>query len=219
MLVLHHLEQSRSSRIIWALEELELGLEYEVKLYKRLPSFAAPPELRKVHPLGKSPVLSFNEEVIAESAVILEYLQDNYDKEQKFKPTDKANLNQYKYWMHYAEGSLMPYLVMTLVLTNVPKHVPWLIKPVAKKITGGIKAGFIHPRMKEHILFLEDYLAKNNYFAGDFSFADIQMSFPLMAIQDRMGGDYPNISTYLVRVKQRAAFNRAKIREQNLSKS
>ena len=89
----------------------------------------------------------------------------------------------------------------------------------AKKITGGIKAGFIHPRMKEHILFLEDYLAKNNYFAGDFSFVDIQMSFPLMAIQDRMGGDYPNISTYLERVKQRVAFNRVKIREQNLSKS
>ena len=141
------------------------------------------------------------------------------DKEQKFKPTDKANLNQYKYWMHYAEGSLMPYLVMTLVLTNVPKHVSWLIKPVAKKIIGCIKAGFIPTRMKEHILFLEDYLAKNNYFAGDFSFADIQMSFPLMAIQDRMGGDYPNISTYLARVKQRVAFNRAKIREQNLSKS
>lgn len=215
MFVLHHLEQSRSFRIMWALEEL--GLEYELKLYKRLPTFAAPPELKQVHPLGKSPILSVNDDVIAESAVILEYLQEKYDTDQKFKPTEKIDLNQYLYWMHYAEGSLMPYLVMTLVLTNVPKHVPWLIKPVAKKITGGIKAGFIHPRMKEHILFLEEYLSKNEFFTGNFSFADIQMSFPLIAIQERMGGNYPNISVYLNRIKQRAAFNLAKIREQNLS--
>lgn len=216
MLTLHHLEQSRSFRILWALEEL--GLDYDVKLYKRLPTFAAPPELRKVHPLGKSPILSNEDEVIAESAVILEYLQENYDLEQNFKPSTKSDLNQYRYWMHYAEGSLMPYLVMTLVLTNVSKHVPWLIKPIAKKITDGIKVGFTQPRVKEHIQFLEEYLVKNDFFAGDFSFADVHMSFPLMAIQDRIGGKYPNINDYLERVKLRPAYNRAKIREQNLSK-
>jgi glutathione S-transferase len=216
MLTLHHLEQSRSFRIIWALEEL--GVEYDIKLYKRLPTLAAPKELRNVHPLGKSPILTHDDEVIAESAVILDYLQETYDAEQIFKPQNKANLRQYQYWMHYSEGSLMPYLVMTLVMTNVPKHVPFLIRPIASKITGGVRAGFLNPRIKENIGFLEDFLSKHQYFAGEFSFADVQMYFPLKAIQERVGGSYPNISAYLQRVTQRPAYNAALIREQNLEK-
>ena len=129
MITLHHLEHSRSLRILWALEEL--GLEYEVKFYKRLPTYAAPPELKNIHPLGKAPVLTDGDLVIAESAVILEYLQATYDTEHTFKPQNPKDLMQYNYWMHYAEGSLMPYLVMTLVMSNVPKHVPFLIKPLA----------------------------------------------------------------------------------------
>ena len=108
MITLHHLEHSRSLRILWALEEL--GLEYEVKFYKRLPTYAAPPELKNIHPLGKAPVLTDGDLVIAESAVILEYLQATYDTEHKFKPKNPKDLMQYNYWMHYAEGSLMPYL-------------------------------------------------------------------------------------------------------------
>lgn len=208
MITLHHLEQSRSLRIIWALEEL--GVEYQIKHYKRLPTFAAPPELKAIHPLGKSPVLTDGDLTIAESAVILEYLQATYDKDNKFKPQNPQDLMQYNYWMHYAEGSLMPYLVMTLVMTNMPKHVPFIIRPIAKKISDGVKGGFINPRLKEHTAFLEDYFSKNEYAAGQFSFADIQLSFPVVAMQERIKGNKPQIVAYAERIQQRPAFQKAK---------
>ena len=208
MITLHHLEQSRSLRIIWALEEL--GVEYQIKHYKRLPTFAAPPELKAIHPLGKSPVLTDGDLTIAESAVILEYLQATYDKDNKFKPQNSKDLMQYNYWMHYAEGSLMPYLVMTLVMTNMPKHVPFIIRPIANKISDGVKGGFINPRLKEHTAFLEDYFSKNEYAAGQFSFADIQLSFPVVAMQERIKGNKPQIVAYAERIQQRPAFQKAK---------
>ncbi|MDR6541689.1 glutathione S-transferase [Acinetobacter bereziniae] len=208
MITLHHLDQSRSLRIIWALEEL--GLEYEIKHYKRLPTFAAPPELKAVHPLGKSPVLTDGDLTIAESAVILDYLQTTYDTQNQFKPQKPQYLMQYNYWMHYAEGSLMPYLVMTLVMTNMPKHVPFLIRPIAKKISEGVRGGFINPRLKEHSAFLEDYFSQHDYAAGEFSFADIQMSFPVMAMQQRTQNKLPQIAAYAERIQQRPAYQRAK---------
>ena len=208
MITLHHLEQSRSLRILWALEEL--GVEYQVKHYKRLPTFAAPPELKKVHPLGKAPILTDGDLTIAESAVILEYLQTTYDTEQKFKPQNPQDLMQYNYWMHYAEGSLMPLLVFNLVLSNVPKHLPFIIRPVGKKITEGVKGGFINPRLADHIPFLENYLAQHDCFAGDFSFADIQMSFPIVALQERVAGHYPQLKAFAERIQQRPAFQKAK---------
>ena len=208
MITLHHLEQSRSLRILWALEEL--GVEYQVKHYKRLPTFAAPPELKNVHPLGKAPILTDGDLTIAESAVILEYLQTTYDTEQKFKPQNPQDLMQYNYWMHYAEGSLMPLLVFNLVLTNVPKHLPLIIRPIGKKITEGVKGGFINPRLADHIPFLENYLAQHDYFAGDFSFADIQMSFPIVALQERVAGQYPQLKAFAERIQQRPAFQKAK---------
>ena len=214
MITLHHLEQSRSMRIIWALEEL--GIDYQIKYYKRLPNFAAPPELLTVHPLGKSPVLTDGDLTIAESAVILEYLQATYDTEQQFKPANLLDQHQYTYWMHYAEGSLMPLLVMTLVMSKVPKQAPILVRPIANKIVEGVKAGFITPRLAEHIPYLEKHLKAQSYFAGDFSFADIQMGFPLQALQSRTGHHYPQIAAYLARVEQRPAFQRAREREQQL---
>lgn len=214
MITLHHLEQSRSFRILWALEEL--NLDYQIKFYRRLATLAAPPELKQIHPLGKAPVLTDQDQNIAESAVILEYLQEQYDPQQQFKPQERADLQQYRYWMHYAEGSLMPLLVMQLVMNNVPQHVPFLVKPVAKKITAGVKAAFIQPRLKDHIQFLEMYLASHDYFAGIFSFADIQMSFPLQALMTRAHGNYPNIQAFLQRIAQRPAYMRALSKEQAL---
>lgn len=208
MITLHHLDQSRSLRIIWALEEL--GLEYQIKHYKRLPTLVAPPELKAVHPLGKSPVLTDGDLTIAESAVILDYLQTTYDSKNQFKPQNPQDLMQYNYWMHYAEGSLMPYLVMTLVMTNMPKHVPFLIRPIAKKISEGVRGGFINPRLKEHSAFLEDYFSQHDYAAGEFSFADIQMSFPVIAMQQRTQNKMPQIAAYAERIQQRPAYQRAK---------
>lgn len=210
MITLHYLQCSRSFRILWALEEL--GVDCQVEYYQRSASYAAPESLKQIHPLGKAPILVDGEDVIVESAVILDYLQQQYDLQHQFKPQHAAEQRQYSYWMHYAEGSLMPLLVMTLVMNNVSKHVPWVIRPIAEKISDGVKAGFVRPRVKEHILYLEDYLAKHDYFAGDFSFADIQMAFPLIAIQNRLHGKYPNIQAFVQRVQQRPAFQRAEQR-------
>lgn len=197
-------------RIIWALEEL--GVEYQIKNYKRLPTFAAPPELEEIHPLGKSPILTDGDLTIAESAVILDYLQATYDKDNKFKPQNPQDLMQYQYWMHYAEGSLMPYLVMTLVMSNVPKHVPFIIRPIANKVSEGVKGGFINPRLKEHANFLEGYFAEHEYAAGQFSFADIQLSFPVIAMQDRVKGTKPQLAAYAERIQQRSAFQQANLK-------
>ena len=190
-------------------------MDYQVEYYQRTSSYAAPENLKNIHPLGKAPILVDNEEVIVESAVILDYLQQQYDGQQKFKPEQAKDQRQYSYWMHYAEGSLMPLLVMTLVMNNVSKHVPWVIRPIAEKVTDGVKAGFVRPRIKEHMLYLEQYLGEHDYFAGDFSFADIQMAFPLIAIQKRLHGKYPNIQAFVHRVQQRSAFQRAEQKSLN----
>lgn len=211
MLTLHHLEKSRSFRIVWALEEL--GIEYQLKHYRRQPSFAAPEELKQYHPLGKAPILTGDDGlVVVESAVILDYLIDHYDRARVFRPDDPALQREYAYWMHYAEGSLMPLLVMTLVLSMVPKKVPLLIRPVAHKIVDGVGEAFTHPRLKEHLHYLENYLTHHTYFAGDFSFADIQMSFPLFAITERFKGQYPHIHAFVERVQQRPAYHQARQR-------
>ncbi len=208
MITLHYLQCSRSFRILWALEELGID-DYQVELYQRTSSYAAPEDLKQIHPLGKAPILVDDGDVIVESAVILDYLQQRYDQQQQFRPQDLKDQRQYYYWMHYAEGSLMPLLVMTLVMNNVSKHVPWIVRPVAEKITDGVKAGFVRPRVKEHILYLEQYLSKHDYFAGEFSFADIQMAFPLVALQKRLHGKYPNIQAFVQRIQQRSAFQKA----------
>ena len=207
MITLHYLQCSRSFRILWALEEL--GVDYQVEFYQRSASYAAPEILKNIHPLGKAPILVDDGDVIVESAVILDYLQQQYDRLQQFKPQQAKDQRQYDYWMHYAEGSLMPLLVMTLVMNNVSKHVPWVIRPIAEKITDGVKGGFIRPRVKEHILYLEQYLSEHDYFAGEFSFADIQMAFPLIALQKRLHGKYPHIQAFVQRIQERAAFQRA----------
>ena len=208
MITLHYLQCSRSFRILWALEEL--GVDYQVQYYQRLANYSAPESLRQIHPLGKAPILVDDDHVIVESAVILDYLQQQYDAKQQFKPKNAKDQHQYHYWMHYAEGSLMPLLVMTLVMNNVSKHVPWVIRPIAKKVTDGVKAGFVRPRVKEHLLYLENYLSEHDYFAGDFSFADIQMAFPLIAIQNRLHGKYPHIQAFVQRVSERFAYQHAK---------
>lgn len=211
MLTLHHLEYSRSMRILWALEELDLS--YTLKNYKRLPSMSAPPELKKIHPLGKAPILTDDDMVIAESAVILDYLQSEYDAAQHFKPQDKKANNDYQYWMHYAEGSLMPYLVFTLVISQLEsKKVPFVVRPMTKVIGQQLQNQFSKPRIKEHVAFLEHHLSQHEYFAGDqFSFADIQMLFPLEALASRQSEiKTPQIEKFIHRMNQRDALKRAK---------
>ncbi len=211
MIKVHHLENSRSQRILWLLEELEL--DYEVIEYKRDPETASGPEsLKAVHPLGKSPVIADGELTVAESGAIIEYLLDRYDTEKRLRPTEGQALLDYRYWLHFAEGSLMPLLVMKLVMMKVPQNpMPFFIKPIAKMITGKVQEKFINPRIEPQMSFIEETLNQQTWFAGDkLTAADIQMSFPLQAASTRMDlTKFPNISRFLKQVEKEPSYQKA----------
>lgn len=204
MIYVHHLERSRSNRIVWLLEEL--GLAYEVVHYQRdAKTSGAPESLKKIHPLGKSPIITDGDLTIAESGAIIEYLIDTYDKEQRLKPSGGQALLDYRYWLHFAEGSLMPLLVMRLVLTlSLEKPMPFFIKPIIKKYVGALNQFFISPRLEPQLALINRHLQQHEWFAGDaLSGADIQMVLALQLAKTRADfTPFPAISAYLERVEQ-----------------
>ena len=211
MIVVHHLNNSRSQRVLWLLEEL--GLEYEIKFYQREPSMRAPASLRAVHPLGKSPVITDGENTIAETGAIVEYLVDGYGKGRLIPPPDTKARLQYTYWLHYAEGSLMPPLLMGLIAGRIAgPQVPWFVRPVAKRISATLRDTYIAPSLKLHFDFIEDELRSRAYFTGDeFTAADVMMSFPLEAASVRAGLDQsrPKTWDWLQRIHARPSYQRA----------
>ena len=212
MITVHHLENSRSQRILWLLEEL--GLDYELRRYARDPrTQLAPPELKQVHPLGKSPVLTDGELVVAESGAILEHVLAVYDRERRlsFEP-GTAQARQLTYWLHYAEGSLMPFLLLKLVFEKVERApLPFMLKPVARGISRKVHKAFITPNLQTHLPFIDEALAQTGHLVGDqLTGADIQMSFPLEAAQSRLSlRDYPHIERFLATIHARDAYQRA----------
>lgn len=212
MLTLHHLENSRSQRVLWLMEEL--GLDYEIEHYRRDPKTALAPEsLKRVHPLGKAPVLTDGARTLAESGPILKYLIE-YHGNGRFAPERGSEERlRYNYWMHYAEGSLMPLLVMKLVFSRLDKPpMPLPIRPVARMISNGVRQRFLGPRIDEHLGYVEAELGKTQWFAGDeFTAADIQMSFPVEAAVARVGLDVgrSNLAAFVERIHERPAYQRA----------
>jgi len=210
MIVVHHLNNSRSQRVLWMLEEL--GLDYEVKRYQREPSMQAPASLRAVHPLGKSPVITDGDKTLAESGAILEYLNETYGGG-RFSPLPGTPERlRYIYFLHYAEGSLMPLLFMKLVFNRLPERVPWAMRPVARMISAGADKALLGPQISNHFAFLESELALRDWFAGtDFSAADIQMSFPIEAAAARAALDarLPRLKAFVERLQARPAYKRA----------
>lgn len=210
MITVHHLENSRSQRVLWVLEEL--GLPYDVKRYPRDPkTLLAPAELKAVHPLGKSPVIIDEGRTVAESGAIIEYLVAKTGGQLAPAPDSPAWLD-YRYFMHYAEGSLMPLMVMSLMFTRIPKSpMPFFARPIARALCGKVHSSFLQPQITDHLAMLEAHLTKRTWFAGeDFSAADIQMSFPLEAAAVRAGGDrYPALAAFLARIHDRPAYQRA----------
>ncbi|MCT4713700.1 glutathione S-transferase [Enterobacteriaceae bacterium H18W14] len=210
MIIVHHLNNSRSQRVLWMLEELELP--YQIVRYQREPTMLAPEALKKVHPLGKSPVLEDNGNIIAESGAIIEYLQETYDTESRLKPLSEQDKLQYRFWLHYAEGSLMPLLMMKLVFSRMGKApVPWLLRPVGNMLGQGIQKAYLNKQILTHARFIEEHLGKTPWFAGQtFSAADIQMSFPLIALLARGGiNDLPNLQAWMKNAQMRPAWQRA----------
>ena len=212
MIIVHHLENSRSQRVLWLLEEL--GLPYEVKRYARNPETQlAPPELRAVHPLGKSPVITDGDVTVAESGAIVEYLVDTYGQGRLRPPAGTADARRWTYWLHFAEGSAMSPLLMKLVFDRIETSpMPFFVKPIARGISGKVKKALIEPNLKRQLDYMESELAKSEWFAGnDFSAADIQMSFPVEAAAQRAGLDAsrPKLMTWLKKIHARPAYRKA----------
>jgi glutathione S-transferase len=212
MITVHHLNNSRSQRVLWLLEEL--GLAYEIVRYERnAKTMLAPPELKAIHPLGKSPVVVDGDAVLAESGAVIEYLIEKYgDGRLKPAPGTQDRL-RWTYFLHYAEGSMMAPLLMKLVFDRVETSpAPFFVKPIARGIAKKVKGSYIQPQIDQHLKFLEAELGQRDWFAGaGFSAADIQMSFPLEAAAARGGLDsaYPALTAFLTRIHARPAYQRA----------
>jgi glutathione S-transferase len=212
MITVHHLNNSRSQRVLWLLEELGAG--YEVKPYQRDPeTMLAPPELLAVHPLGKSPVITDGTHTIAESGAIIEYLVDRYG-DGRLKPAvGSPERLRYTYWLHFAEGSAMPPLLLRLIFNRIAAGpMPFFVKPVARAISAKVNEAFIAPNLARQLKFMESELAAREWFVGDeFSAADIQMSFPLEVARQRAGlnESYPKLMRFLQRIHDRPAYQRA----------
>lgn len=213
MLHLHHLENSRSFRILWLLEEL--NLDYKLSCYERTKAYLAPDSLKKIHPLCRSPILEVDDRVLVESGFIIEYLLKHYDDEGRFKPADdnEAAWEAYTFWMHFAEGSVMPLLVMRLVFTKVVEKSPLFIKPISMGIQKQVEKSLIEDNLNKMLIMMENQLQDNHWFAGEaFSAADIQMHFVVVAAKSRAGldvGKYANLLNWLKRCQEREALKRA----------
>jgi len=212
MIVVHHLNNSRSQRVLWLLEEL--GLPYEIKKYQRdAQTMLAPPELLKVHPLGKSPVITDGGQTIVETGAIFEYLLERYGNG-RFEPAASSPERlRWRYWLHFAEGSAMPQLLLKLVFERIKvTPMPFFAKPIARGIANKVLAAMVDPNLKRQLDFMEAELGKSEWFAGDeFSAADIQMSFPVEASAQRAGLDAsrPKLMAFLKRIHARPAYKRA----------
>ncbi|MGB6634445.1 MAG: glutathione S-transferase [Bradyrhizobium sp.] len=210
MLTVHHLNNSRSQRVLWLLEEL--GVAYDIVRYQRQSNMLAPPELRAIHPLGKSPVITDGGKTIAESGAIAEYLVGTYGDGRLIPSPDTPERLRYTYWLHYAEGSAMPPLLLKLLFTLMPKRAPALLRPLVRKVSNQAMTALVNPQLKLHMAFWERELSKSEWFAGDaFTAADIQMSFPLEAAAARGGLEqgHPKAMVFLERIHARPAYQRA----------
>ena len=212
MITVHHLNNSRSQRILWLLEEL--GLTYEVKRYERdKSSMRAPASLRAVHPLGRSPVITDGDLTVAESGAIIEYLLERYGNGRLVPASGTPARLRFTYWLHFAEGSAMTPLLLKLVFNRVETGpMPFFVRPIAKKISATVKSSFIEPEIKQQLSYMEAEISKTGWFAGDeFTAADIQMSFPLEISASRGGlnAAQPKLMDFLQRIHARPAYQRA----------
>ena len=211
MILVHHLNDSRSQRVLWLLEEL--GLPYEIKKYQRdARTYLAPPELRAIHPLGKSPVIEDGDVTVAETGAIVEYILTTYAGDRLQPAAGSADDRKLTYWLHYAEGSAMPPLLLKLVFSRLPAGAPAFIRPIAKAIAGKAQSSFIDPQLKAHADYWESELAATGWFAGpEFTAADIMMSFPVEAAAQRAfkRAERPKLDAFLTAIHARPAYQRA----------
>jgi glutathione S-transferase len=207
MITVHHLNNSRSQRVLWLLEEL--GVLYEVKRYERdKTTMLAPKELKAVHPLGKSPVITDNGKTIAETGAIIDYIIGTYGQGRLIPPAGSDDRLRYTYWMHYAEGSAMTPLLLKLVFTRLPMNAPGLLRGLVKSISDKANARLVDPQVATHLDYWDSELSRSEWFAGNqFTAADIMMSFPLEAAAARANAkSKPMVKAFLDRIHERPAY-------------
>ena len=212
MLTVHHLENSRSQRILWLLEEL--GVNYEIRRYNRDPKTGlAPPALAAIHPLGKSPVITDDGLTIAESGAIVEYLVGRFDDGRLLPAEGSPERLAYTYWLHYAEGTFMPLMIVSLIMNRIESaKMPFFVKPIAKGIAAKVRGGYLEPNVKRNLAFMESSLGKSDWFCGAaMTAADIQMSFAVEAAEVRtdLRANYPNLQRFLTAIRALPAYRRA----------
>jgi glutathione S-transferase len=210
MITVHHLNNSRSQRVLWLLEEL--GVLYEVKRYERdKTTMLAPKELKAIHPLGKSPVISDGNHTIAETGAIIEYVLEKYGRGKLIPPPGSDDRLRYTYWLHYAEGSAMTPLLLKLVFTRLPMNAPGLLRGLVKSISNKANERLADPQIRTHLDYWDNELSKSEWFAGnEFTAADIMMSFPLEAAAARADAkSRPMVKAFLDRIHARPAYQAA----------
>jgi glutathione S-transferase len=212
MIIVHHLNNSRSQRVLWLLEEL--GLPYEIKPYQRdKKTMLAPPELRQVHPLGKSPVVTDGGVTLAESGAIIEYLAERYGAGRLAPTPGTSEYLRYRYWLHFSEGSAQPPLLLKLLFDRIKTGpMPFFVRPIARKIADTALGAYVLPNLERNLDYMEAELGKSEWFAGaQFSAADIQLSFPLEAARMRAGlnESRPRLMAFLDKIHARPAYRRA----------
>jgi len=209
-IVVHHLEQSRSHRILWFLEEA--GVDYDIVTYARDENFRAPPELARVHPRGRAPAVEWDGRVLAESGAVLETLAEAIAP-QLIPDRGSDAFHLHRYFLHYAEGSLMPPLLVGLITGKIADApVPFFLKPVVRTIAGNVNKAYTSPELVSHARFLEDHLQAHDWFAGpEMGIADIQMSYGVLALRSRakVPLETPRVQGWLDRIQAREAYKAA----------
>lgn len=212
MIVVHHLNNSRSQRGLWLVEELEA--DYDIVTHRRDPATnQAPPSARSVHPLGKLPVIVDGGLTLAESGAIVQYLLERYGAGRLAPAAGTPDRARFLYWMHYAEGSAMPVLLLKVVFDQIEAaSVPFFLRPLTRGLARRVKQVLVRPQIERHLDFLDAELRDRPWFAGDaITAADLMMSFPLEAAAARAGLDarHPHVMAFLDRIHARPAYQRA----------
>jgi glutathione S-transferase len=212
MLVVHHLNNSRSQRVLWLLEELEVPYEIVPHLrYGR--NDLAPPEVARIHPLGKLPIIIDGDVTLAESGAIMTYLVERYGSGRLQPQLGTPERLRCLYWLHYAEGSGMQPLLLKVIFDKIEAaRLPFYLRPVVRALSRGVKASFVTPQLILHLGFLEQELGTSEWFAGDtITVADLQMSFVLQAAEayGALDDTHPRLRAFLRRIEQRPAWLRA----------
>jgi len=208
MITVHNLENSQSIRILWLLEEL--GVEYKIEQYYRNKETSfAPEDYRKIHPVGWAPTITDGDTTIAETNAIVDYILDQYPQSSLRPRAGSPERTQYLYWFHATQGTLMPFLLITLVLKRMVSNMPLIFRPLLKYVTAKVMTVLVTPRVNKLLRYLDDELSNNQWLAGEiFTAADIVMGYCLEGIERRMSNEqvYPNIRRYMNDIRSRDAY-------------